>query len=178
MKVFRLAGVLLFCLSIGWSATAPALHAAGVDEGSGKPIQEAPLFRVFLKDGTTLVSYGELARVGDRVVFSMPTSASRRTCRNSISSILRPTVWTGCARRTTPSRREPRRYLADARRNRLHAAHHRNRAGAQRRRADDRSRQASRDCRARAQKARRLAAAATTTTSSPTSVRCSACSMK
>jgi hypothetical protein len=74
MKVFRLAGVLLFCLSIGWSATAPALYAAGVDEGSGKPIQEAPLFRVFLKDGTTLVSYGELARVGDRVVFSMPTS--------------------------------------------------------------------------------------------------------
>ena len=31
---------------------------------------------MFLKDGTTLVSYGELARVGDRVVFSMPTSAS------------------------------------------------------------------------------------------------------
>src|SRR5580765_7101085 len=74
MKVFRLAGVLVFCLSIGWSAIAPALYAAGVDEGSGKPSQEAPLFRVFLKDGTTLVSYGELARVGDRVVFSMPTS--------------------------------------------------------------------------------------------------------
>jgi hypothetical protein len=31
---------------------------------------------VFLKDGTTLVSYGELARVADRVVFSMPTAAS------------------------------------------------------------------------------------------------------
>ena len=35
------------------------------------------LFRVFLKDGSSLVSYGELARVDDRVVFSMPTSASR-----------------------------------------------------------------------------------------------------
>jgi len=32
----------------------------------------ATLFRVFLKDGGTLVSYGEVARVGDRVVFSMP----------------------------------------------------------------------------------------------------------
>jgi hypothetical protein len=31
---------------------------------------------VFLKDGSSLVSYGELARVGDRVVFSMPTTAS------------------------------------------------------------------------------------------------------
>src|SRR6478735_2771901 len=36
----------------------------------------ATLFRVFLRDGTSLVSYGEVARVGDRVVFSMPTSAS------------------------------------------------------------------------------------------------------
>jgi hypothetical protein len=33
----------------------------------------ATLFRVFLKDGGTLVSYGEVARVEDRVVFSMPT---------------------------------------------------------------------------------------------------------
>ncbi len=36
---------------------------------------EATLFRVFLKDGGSLVSYGEFARVNDRVVFSMPTSA-------------------------------------------------------------------------------------------------------
>jgi hypothetical protein len=33
-------------------------------------------FRVFLKDGSSLVSFGELARVDDRVVFSMPTTAS------------------------------------------------------------------------------------------------------
>ena len=32
---------------------------------------DAALFRVFLKDGSSLVSYGEVARVGDRVVFSM-----------------------------------------------------------------------------------------------------------
>jgi hypothetical protein len=37
---------------------------------------EATLLRVFLQDGTSLISYGELARVGDRVVFSMPTSAA------------------------------------------------------------------------------------------------------
>jgi len=29
-----------------------------------------------LKDGTSLVSYGEVAQVGERVVFSMPTAAS------------------------------------------------------------------------------------------------------
>ena len=30
------------------------------------------LYRVFLQDGTALVSYGEFARVGDRVVLSIP----------------------------------------------------------------------------------------------------------
>ena len=33
------------------------------------------LLRIFLKDGASLVSYGEAARVGDRVVFSMPTAS-------------------------------------------------------------------------------------------------------
>ena len=37
---------------------------------------DATEFRVFLKDGTSLVSFGELARVGDRVVFSIPTTVS------------------------------------------------------------------------------------------------------
>jgi hypothetical protein len=36
---------------------------------------EATLLRVFLKDGTSLVSFGEPARVGERVVFSMPTES-------------------------------------------------------------------------------------------------------
>jgi hypothetical protein len=35
--------------------------------------EEATLLRVFLTDGTSLVSYGEPARVGDRIIFSMPT---------------------------------------------------------------------------------------------------------
>jgi hypothetical protein len=33
---------------------------------------EATLFRLFLTDGTSIVSFGEYARVGDRVIFSMP----------------------------------------------------------------------------------------------------------
>src|SRR5581483_10337126 len=40
--------------------------------GRASASDDAPLFRVFLTDGTALVSYGEFARVGDRVVFSMP----------------------------------------------------------------------------------------------------------
>ena len=33
---------------------------------------ESVLYRLFLMDGTTLISYGEFARVADRVVFSIP----------------------------------------------------------------------------------------------------------
>src|SRR5713226_5350114 len=36
----------------------------------------ATLLRVFLTDGTSLVSYGEPARVNDRVIFSMPTATT------------------------------------------------------------------------------------------------------
>jgi hypothetical protein len=42
--------------------------AAGADE--------ATLLRVFLTDGTSLVSYGEPARVNDRIIFSMPTATT------------------------------------------------------------------------------------------------------
>jgi hypothetical protein len=49
------------------------LLAAGIRLAA---IENATLFRVFLKDGTAVVSFGELARVGDRVVFSMPIGAT------------------------------------------------------------------------------------------------------
>jgi hypothetical protein len=63
MKRCSLAGVLIAaCLLTPMRASA-AVSAA----------DDATLFRVFLKDGSTLVSYGEFARVGDRVVLSMPT---------------------------------------------------------------------------------------------------------
>ena len=38
---------------------------------------DTPLFRVILKDGTAVLSYGEFARVGDRLVFSMPIGLAR-----------------------------------------------------------------------------------------------------
>lgn len=37
--------------------------------------ESVTLFRVFLNDGTAIVSYGAYARVGDRLVFSMPIGA-------------------------------------------------------------------------------------------------------
>src|SRR5215472_6752073 len=65
MKTRTLAGVLLLSSLLVQGGIARAQTA---DSG-------ATLFRVFLKGGGTLVSYGEVARVGDRVVFSMPTGA-------------------------------------------------------------------------------------------------------
>lgn len=60
MKVRKFAGIFVVsCLLMS------ALAAA----------EDATLFRLFLKDGGSLVSYGEVARVGDRVVFSMPTAS-------------------------------------------------------------------------------------------------------
>lgn len=50
-------------------ATAPTAPAVGAGDDSA-------FLRIFLKDGSSLVSYGELARLEDRAVFSMPTSAS------------------------------------------------------------------------------------------------------
>src|SRR5258705_8164726 len=44
--------------------------------GLARASDDATLLRVFLTDGTSLVSYGELARVGDQVVFSMPTAST------------------------------------------------------------------------------------------------------
>ena len=45
-----------------WLAAVPAARAA----------VDATLFRLFFRDGTSVVSYGEFARLDDQVVFSMP----------------------------------------------------------------------------------------------------------
>ncbi len=50
------------CVVLVWLAAASAGYAAA----------DATLFRLFLRDGTSVVSYGEFARVDDQVVFSMP----------------------------------------------------------------------------------------------------------
>jgi hypothetical protein len=62
MRLRRLAAVALL------AAVVPLRPAEGADD--------ATLLRVFLKDGSSLVSYGEPARVGERVVFSMPSDVS------------------------------------------------------------------------------------------------------
>src|SRR5437868_3571507 len=44
---------------------------------SAQPAQlDATLYRVFLRDGSTLLSYGEFARVADRIVMSVPLGSS------------------------------------------------------------------------------------------------------
>lgn len=48
-----------------------ALAAGPVRAIAAQPV----LFRIFLWDGSTLVSYGEFARVADRVVFTIPVGA-------------------------------------------------------------------------------------------------------
>ena len=44
--------------------------------GAAAAADDVTLLRVFLTDGSALVSYGEPARIGDRVVFSIPTAAT------------------------------------------------------------------------------------------------------
>lgn len=72
-----LAGAVVFWLVM---SARPAFSHGDLPSSAGETpaamADDATLLRVFLKDGTSLVSYGELARVGERVVFSMPTSAS------------------------------------------------------------------------------------------------------
>lgn len=48
---------------------------------------EKVLYRIFLQDGTAIVSYGEYARVADRVVFSIPIGPLEPTPRLHLVSI-------------------------------------------------------------------------------------------
>jgi hypothetical protein len=48
---------------------------------------DATLFRLFLRDGTTVVSYGEFARVDEQVVFSMPVGGSADEPRLHVTSV-------------------------------------------------------------------------------------------
>ena len=72
----RFAASAVFCFSTAASAYPPLVLHTSPDDVVETTADSAPLFRVFLTDGFSLVSYGEVARVADRVVFSMPTSTS------------------------------------------------------------------------------------------------------
>jgi hypothetical protein len=56
----------------------PSAQAAASGAASHVPTDADGLFRVFLNDGTSIASVGEVARVGDRVVFPLPLSATRQ----------------------------------------------------------------------------------------------------
>jgi hypothetical protein len=54
------------------SAAMVCLMAPGMATAATDPT----LFRLFLTDGTTIISYGEFARLDDRVIFSMPAGGA------------------------------------------------------------------------------------------------------
>jgi hypothetical protein len=68
---FLIAVVALFCALPGASFAA----------------SDATLLRLFLSDGTRLVSYGEFARVEDRVIFSMPVGGTAEQPRLHVVTI-------------------------------------------------------------------------------------------
>jgi hypothetical protein len=64
-----------FWLPVSVLLAAPIARAQPVTTDAARPSSEVSLLlRLFLTDGTSVVSYGEPARLGDRVVFSLPTS--------------------------------------------------------------------------------------------------------
>jgi hypothetical protein len=58
-----------WCLGVSVAAALMVLGVAAPAPGQAGAFS---LFRIILRDGTAVASYGEYARVGDRVVFSMP----------------------------------------------------------------------------------------------------------
>src|SRR5688500_11555347 len=62
-RLIRTAGRSIVLALIALAAVVSPCDAAEAD---------AVLYRIFLRDGSTLVSFGEFAQVADRVVFSMP----------------------------------------------------------------------------------------------------------
>ena len=59
------------------TAIAAAALVMPIGAAAAPAADDATLLRVFLTDGTSLVSFGEPARVGDRVIFSMPTGPAQ-----------------------------------------------------------------------------------------------------
>jgi len=70
----RLVSFLVWCLCLGMAGQ--TAYAA-----------EATLFRLFLLDGSVLVSYGEFARVDDRVIFSMPVGGRPDEPRLQVATV-------------------------------------------------------------------------------------------
>jgi hypothetical protein len=54
---------------------------------SSRALADPPILRIFLRDGTTLTSYGEYARVGERLVFSVPLGEDHGEPRLQLVSV-------------------------------------------------------------------------------------------
>src|SRR5438552_3453151 len=81
--------------------TAVAVLGIGV---SVRAADDATLLRVFMKDGSSLVSYGEPARVGDRVVFSMPTDSSTNPSLHLVNLPVEKVDWSRTDQYATAAR--------------------------------------------------------------------------
>ena len=68
------------------SACAAAILLLAI-ASSARAAADATLFRLFLRDGTSVVSYGEFARVDDQVVFSMPVGGPTDEPRLHVTSL-------------------------------------------------------------------------------------------
>lgn len=55
--------------------------------GAARAASAPTIFRIFLNDGSALVSYGEYARVNDRVIFSMPVGGKADDPRLQVVSV-------------------------------------------------------------------------------------------
>ena len=75
------------------------LRAAAAPAGD-----EATLLRVFLVDGTSLISYGEPAKVADRVIFSMPTATTPNPPLHLVNLPLERVDWERTSRYATTAR--------------------------------------------------------------------------
>jgi len=64
-----------------------ALIAAVAAPAAAQVPPDVTLYRVFLRDGSTIVSYGEYARVGDRLVVSLPLGGTDDTPQLQLLSL-------------------------------------------------------------------------------------------
>ena len=78
----------------GFRRAAPAalLMLLATSAAAQAPSSSATLYRIFLHDGSTLVSYGEFARVADQVVFSIPIGGTDDAPKLQLISIPTSTV--------------------------------------------------------------------------------------
>jgi hypothetical protein len=77
----------MFSTARWWAVFAALVLASGACPGAQTTSTDATLFRVFLNDGSTLVSYGEFARVADRVVLSLPLGGTPAAPKLQLLSI-------------------------------------------------------------------------------------------